>query len=209
MSRVRGSHASEPSHVPPPVVGPEHPLAKAEARVRTLRGQAAAVGAVIGASAVGALAGVAQLVAVVASAAMVQVLLLVLLAAATATRRDRAVELIAGGRSSLPLEVVRRERARLTDPRRVRALASSLDTLRRDADRCPWRAPSIYVPSTIMAVDAEIARTVAALRDGRPGPVAMARAERLLGGPASPLYGDDVRALREALHRIRFAARLR
>jgi hypothetical protein len=195
-----------------PAVEPDHPLARAEAGVHRRRCQVTAVGAVLAVAGAGVLAGATQLLPVAVAAAAVLLALLVLLASATAARRDRAIEVIAGGRDLLPVDIVQRERARLADPRRANDLVRSLERLRREATSASRGAtitPPLYVRATVRAAAADIARTVAALRESRPGPVAIARVERLLVAPGSPLYGADVRALREALHRIRFEARRR
>jgi hypothetical protein len=205
-------HRVARAHPEPPAVESDPPLATAETRVQRRRCQVAAVGAVLAGAGAGALAGATHLLPVAVAAAVVLLALVLLLASARAARRDRAVEVIAGGRDSLPVDIVQRERARLNDPRRVNDLVRSLDSMRREAtsaSRYASVAPPLYVPSTIRAAATDIDRTVAALDENRPGPVAAARVERLLVAPGSPLYGADVRALQEALHRIRFEARRR
>jgi hypothetical protein len=130
------------------------------------------------------------------------------LASAVGARRDWALALIAAGRDRLPLEAVRRECARLADPRRATLLARSLDRLRSEAGRPHGRSAitaPLYVPSVIRDVDAELTRIVRMLRTA-PRLVAVARAELLLRGPSSPLYGDDSLRLREELRRIQYLA---
>jgi hypothetical protein len=205
------------SHIPRPraagrpdaaqaILDPQHPLARVEVRVRALRRQALAVVVALATGGVAALAGATEALAVVLAAGVVLAFLLVALWSALTSRRERAVGLIAEGRAMLPLPTVQRERARLTDPDRVRALAQSLESMRREVDDGRWLSLPLYVPSVIRAADEEIARTIGTLRDEGPGPVAVARAERLLTGPDSPLYGADVRILCEELRRIRFVA---
>ena len=211
------SHDSEPRAAGPSptiraLLDPEDPLARVELRVRTLHRQVGAVAIVLLAAAAGALAGRSEAVAVALAAAVVLGFLLLALWSALSARRERAVGLIAEGRATLPLAPVQRELARLTDPGLASALARSLESLRREADvtsRARWHSVPLYVPSVIRAADDEIVKMIGTLRDSRPGPVVVARVERLLCGPASPLYGGDARALREELHRIRFTAGLR
>ena len=188
------------------ILDPQHPLARVEVRVRALRRQALAVVAALLTGGGAALAGATEALALVLAAAVVLAFLLVALWSALTARRERAVGLIAEGRAMLPLETVQRERARLTDPNLVRALAQSLESMRREADGGRWLSVPLYVPSVIRAADEEIARTIGTLRGEWPGPVAIARAERLLTGPDSPLYGADARMLCEELRRIRFLA---
>jgi hypothetical protein len=208
------------SHIPRPraagrpdaaqaVLDPQHPLARVESRVRALRRQALAVLVALSTGGGAAVAGATEALAVVLAAAVVLAFLLVALWSAATARRERAVGLIAEGRATLPLPTVQRERARLTDPDCVRALARSLESLRREVAEAKWLSLPLYVPSVIREADEEIAETIGTLRDERPGPVAAARAEQLLTGADSPLYGADARILREELRRIRFAATLR
>jgi hypothetical protein len=188
------------------VLGGEHPLARVEERIRWLRAQAAAVAALVTGSAAGLVVGATELLAVLLAAAVVQAGIVAGLVAAAGARRRRALELIAAGRAALPLAAVRRERARLA--RRVGALARSLERMRVDARR-PMRDRSIvaplYVPAVIREVDAELAQTARLLRDGTADLAAVARTEELLGGESSPLYGTDVRRLREELARLQYA----
>jgi hypothetical protein len=188
------------------ILGGEHPLARAEERMRWLRAQAAADAALVTGSAAGILAGATELLVLLVAAAAVQVGIVVGLLAAAGVRRRRALELIAAGRAALPLAAVRRERARLA--RRVGALATSLERMRVDARRPMRNRPVVaplYFPSVIREVDAELARTARLLRDGTPDLAAVARTEELLGGESSPLYGPDVRRLREELARLQYA----
>jgi hypothetical protein len=189
-------------------LGREHPLARAEERVRWLSGQVAAVGILLIGSVAGVLLGAGDLRPIAFVAAGVQVLLLVALSAANAARRERAIDLIAAGRSGLPLAAVQHERTRLADPRRALRLARSLDSLRKEARRAYRERPlhlPLYAPSVIRAVDGDLARIASVLRSCRPDLSAIARIERLLAGGSSPLYEADPRRLRDELRRIQFS----
>ncbi len=174
--------------------------------MEVLRRQAAAVGVLLGviglALAAGAIAVPALLIA-----AVVEGRLLVCLAVVGGRRRDAALDLISAGRGGLPVAAVQRERARLLDERHLAALARSLEALRREA-AAPYRDRPIerplHSPSTIRQVDGDLECMIALLCDPRPGPAVVARIERLLGNEMSPLYGDDVRRLREELRSIMF-----
>jgi len=195
----------------PPVDATVHPsdgaLAVAEERLRRAGRQAAAVVALLaGACAAGLTAG-ADVRAVAAAGGAVLVVLAIAAALALDDRRAGALALIARGDATPPLPAVRRERARLTRSSHVRALAHSLDAMRAEAQR-PYRDRPIgrplYTPAVIVAVDAELARVSIALRTSRPEPTAIARTELLLGSAFSPLYGTDLRPLRDELGRLLF-----
>jgi hypothetical protein len=191
------------------LLGAEHPLARADERVRWLGRQAATATALLPASGVLLLAGGSGVGLVTPVAALVAGLLLLALAAALDARRTRAVELVAQGRGALPIASVQQQCGRLARPGRAGRLAASVEALRRDA-RAPYRAcprrHELFVPAVIRQVDAELARTAELLRSELPDPATLARVELLLGGGYSPLYGDDAGRLREELNRICFAA---
>ncbi len=186
------------------LLGGGHPLVLVEERIRWLRRQGAAVATLLTGSAAALVAGATELLAVLLAATAVQATIAFGLLAAIGARRRRALELIVAGRAGLPLDAVERERDRLAH--RVGALAGSLDRLRVEARR-PHRSivAPLYVPSVIREVDEDLARTARLLRSARADVAAVARAEELLGGAASPLYGADVRALRDELGRLQFA----
>jgi hypothetical protein len=190
------------------VLGADHPLARAEHRVRWLGRQAATLGALLPVGALVTVIGAPDLRAVLLAGALVEACLLVALAAAVAVTHETALDLIAHGRGALPLVSVRRRRARLLRPRHVQGLAEAIQALRSEA-RCPNRSHPrsrpLYVPAVIREVDAELAATMHLLRS-QPDATTLGRIERLLGGASSPLYGDDARRLREHLARIHFGA---
>jgi hypothetical protein len=189
-------------------LGSDHPLARAEERVRWLSGQVATATMLLLASVVGLLLGADSLRTIAFVAVGVQAVLLVALTVAVRSRRERAIDLIAGGRGSLPLAAVQRERTRLADPRHALRFARSLDALRRDARRSlrdrPLHPP-LYAPAVIREVDGDLDRITRVLRSCRPDLSALARIERLLGGEGSPLYEGDSRRLRDELRRIQFS----
>ena len=164
------------------LLGAEHPLARAENRVCWLGRQAATLGALLAVGALATVAGAPRLPAALLAGTMVQACLLVCLSAAVAVRRERALELIAEDRGALPLDCVRRRRARLMRTRSVHELAEAIQALRREA-RCPYRRyprrRPLYVPGVIRAADTELATTVRVL-SARPNASTVARVERLL-----------------------------
>jgi hypothetical protein len=208
MQLTAAIHRSDRATSAQEVLGREHPLARAEERVRWLEVQALVLAVVLTGSTGALVAGARELLAVLLAAGAVQVTVAIWLASAVGSRRERALSLIAAGRDRLPLEAVRRERARLADPQRATLLARSLDRLRCEAGRPYGKRPIVaplYVPAVIREVDAELTRIVRMLLTA-PRLVAVARAELLLRGPSSPLYGDDSLRLREELRRIQYLA---
>jgi hypothetical protein len=197
----RGRRLDEPEAL----LGHEHPLARIEERMRRLRMQLVAVGVLLGGAGVALLGGLGDTRGLAMAAGLVLSGLGLRLLSTSASRRDRALDLIADGRDALPLEAVRRRRERLMDPRRARALARSLERIRsesRPGARRRTFGPPLYSPAVIRQLDGELARIVELLRSPAPGIVAIARAERLLSGERSPLYGEDPRRLGEELRRI-------
>jgi hypothetical protein len=198
-------HLHRSADEPEELLGHEHPLARAEERMRTLQMQLAAVTLLLAGSGAALLVELGDTRALLLAAGFVLAWLGIRLLTTSASRRARALDLIADGRDALPLDAVRRQRERLTNPRRARALARSLDQIRRESRIGARRrtfGPPLYSPPVIRELDAELARTAELLRGPAPGVVAIARTERLLGGERSPLYGQDPRRLGEELKRI-------
>jgi len=201
-------HRDPRADEPEALLGHEHPLARAEERLRRLRAQLAAVAALLAGAGAALLVEVGDTRALLLAAALVLAWLAVCLLTTSASRRDRALDLIAEGRATLPLAAVRRQRERLLSPGHACALAQSLDQIRCESRTGACRrtfGPPLYVPAVIRQLDGELARIVELLRGPAPGVVAVARAERLLGGERSPLYGEDPRRLGEELRRIGLA----
>jgi hypothetical protein len=190
------------------VLGADHPLARAEHRVRWLGRQAATLTAFLPVVAVLAMTGAPELRAVLPAGVVVEAWLLVALAAGMADVRERALDLIVEDRGALPVTGVQRRRVRLLRPDHIHRLAEAVEALRREA-RSPYaRRPGcrpLYQPAVIRAADVELAAVARVLR-AAPDAVTVGRVERLLGGARSPLYGDDSRTLREELGRIGFGA---
>jgi hypothetical protein len=205
MHLSRHVHRASPADEPAALLGNEHPLVRAEERVRRLRIQVAVVAVLLAGSGVALLGGVGDTRALLLAGGLVLGGLTIALLAASASSRDRALDLIAEGRDALPLDAVRRQRERLQDPRHARALARSLEHIRTESRPRAHRrtfGPPLYSPTVVRELDGEIARIVELLRGPAPRVVAVARTERLLGGECSPLYGSDPRRLGEELRRI-------
>jgi len=187
------------------LLGPEHPLARADSRLRTLRAQLA-VTVILGLVCLAAsrlLGSPALHLALGAGVVSVGLLIAVLLARASV--RERALELIASGREELPLPVVESERHRLSDRGYRRRLARTLDAIIADPDPRDWWSPVYADREAVHGAHAElreIARLLRELPNVRARGVALAT--RLVrDGATSPLYQGPAPRLREELGRIR------
>lgn len=187
------------------LLGPDHPLTRAESRGRMLRAQfgvtvvfglvAAMFSPFLGTPALHLSAGAA----VVAGA---------LLVAAWVARiglREHALELIASGREELPLEAIECERSRLRDRRYRRRLAGTLDVITLHSERHEWWTPVTGDHESVRGARTELLEIAALLRDL---PSVRARGVALVtrlvrDGATSPLYQGPAPRLREELGRIR------
>jgi hypothetical protein len=187
------------------LLGPEHPLTRAESQLRTLRAQLA-VTAVFGllAATLSPLLGPAALRlsfgAVVVSALFVAAVLV-----ARSRVRERAFELIACGREELPLPVVASERSRLCDHRTRRRLASTIDVITLQPATREWWAPVYADHAAVRDAEHELREIATLLREL---PSVRARGVALVTslvreGATSPLYHGPALRLHEELGRIR------
>jgi hypothetical protein len=187
------------------LLGPDHPLARADSRLRTLRAQLAVTvvlglvsllaSPLLGSSALHLALGAGAVSAVLGGAILL----------ARASVRERALELIASGREELPLAAVESERDRLSDRRYRRRLARTLDVISSDPGPREWWAPIAANREAVHAARAELSEIARLLRD-LPNVRArgVALATRLVrDGATSPLYQGPAPRLREELGRIR------
>jgi hypothetical protein len=187
------------------LLGPEHPLARADSRMRTLQAQLA----------VTVVLGLAMLVSspllgspalhLASGAGAVSALLFVAMLFARASQLEQALELIASGHEELPLPAVESERSRLSDQGYRRRLARTLDAIRADPTPKEWWSP-VYADREAVhdARDelTEVSRLLRELPNVRArGVVLVTRLIR--DGATSPLYRGPGARLREELGRIR------
>jgi hypothetical protein len=188
-------------------LGADHPLARTLDRLGRLLKQSAAVGALLLTTSVAGVAGVPDVGALIVAAAVVQVALALGLLIMAAQERERARELIIDGRGHLPLAAVERERRRLLSADCRHRLARSVERTRELAESSRWLTRSsrpLFRPHVVAAVGAQLADIAALLRRDEVDASGVALMWRLLyDGAASPLYGDDVAPLREALDVVR------
>ena len=187
------------------LLGPEHPLARADSRLRTLRAQLAVTVALGFVSLVASLLLGSNALHLALGAGAVSAVLAGAMTMARASVRERALELIASGREELPLPAVESERDRLSDRRYRRRLARTLDVISADPGPREWWAPIAANREAVHASHAELSEIARLLRD-LPNVRArgVALATRLVrDGATSPLYQGPAPRLREELGRIR------
>jgi hypothetical protein len=187
------------------MLGPDHPLVRAESQERTLRAQFAVtvVFGVVAALASPFLGSAALRLSV---GACVVAGLFALAAFVAHTRlRGRAFELIASGREELPVQAVESERSRLRDRRYRRKLARTIDVITVQTRGRDWWSPVVADQASVRGAQAELRELSRLLREL---PTVRARGIALVtslirDGATSPLYqGPEIR-LREELGRIR------
>ena len=189
------------------LLGPDHPLARADSRLRTLRAQLA-VTVVFGLARPcwSPLLGPPALRLSLGALRRRGLVALRRVRGARSSLRERAFELIASGREELPLPAVESERSRLSDRRYRRRLARTLDVDQRRArparlvvaDRRRPRGRARRARNELR----EIARLLRELPNVRARGVALVT--RLIrDGATSPLYQGPALRLREELGRIR------
>ncbi len=187
------------------ILGPDHPLARAESQERTFRAQflvtvAFGLAAAIASPWLGSPA-----LSLSLGAAVVSSLFLLGTFVARLRLRERAFDLIASGREELPLEAVESERSRLRDRHYRRRLARTLDVITLQGSRRePW-SPIYADPESVHGARGELLEIAHLLREL---PSVRARGVALVtrlvrDGATSPLYQGPALALREELGRIR------
>jgi hypothetical protein len=187
------------------LLGPDHPLVRAESQERTLRAQFV-VTVVFGLAAglLTPLLGPASLRLSI-GASVVSALFLLAAVIARIRLRERAFELIASGREDLPLRVVESERSRLRDFRYRRRLARTIDVIVLEPEVHEWWSPIYADRESVRSAQAELGEVARLLREL---PSVRARGVALVtrlvrDGATSPLYRGPAQRLREELGRIR------
>jgi hypothetical protein len=187
------------------LLGPDHPLARADSRLRTLRAQLAVTAALGVLSLLASMLLGSPALHLAVGAAALSLVLAGGLQLARASLRERALELIVSGREELPLPAVESERDRLSDRRYRRRLARTLDVITAEPSTRDWWAPIAANRDAVHGSHAELAEVARLLRDL---PDVRARGVALVtclvrDGATSPLYQGPAPRLREELGRIR------
>lgn len=190
------------------LLGPAHPLIRATEAVAEGTRQWRICAAVLVGAIIARLEGHPWAAALALSAGIVQLTLTILVAALVQRLRDRANELIAEGRETLPIAIVQRQRQRLLTRTRRRALAGTLDIMVRQATTPPKirtiGARPLFDPRLIANVAADLRAVIARLQTEHSRARGVALTEQLIVDGQSPLYGHNEKRLREELQRVRY-----
>jgi hypothetical protein len=175
--------------------------------VGSTRRQRTNVGAILAGSVIALLQRAHWAQWIAGSAGVVLPVVSVVLAFRLQDRHDRVIDFMLDGHEDAGPPIVQRKRDRLLSARNrsqrarsVAAVACEATTLRRRSLRV---TPALFA-RRIVAPVAEELMEISGLRNARATSAqAVARADRLLGFATSPLYGDDVAALRDEVNALR------
>ena len=191
------------------ILGADHPLTRAIDAVQKIRRHCLVVCAVFVGGVINLIEGVAWGAALVLGAGVALFCYGIGAAALEARKRDRALDVIADGRESVPIATVQRSRQRLRAPRTQRRMARVIEGVveqaRNPPNPCSRSARPLFAPTVVSVVVEDLLAVCEVLRTERAAARGVALAERLFGDGASAFYGDDSRALREQLRRIQQA----
>jgi hypothetical protein len=191
------------------VLGATHPLTLAIEAAECAARQWLVCAAILTGAAIARLEHHTWTTAIIASSAVVSAAFTVLLIALKQRVRERAMDLIAEGRETLPITAVQRQRQRLLTHRRRKVLARALETMIRDATNPPriitTSARPLFDVRVIAGVAGDLRAVIGLLETERVRARGVALIERLMSDGGSPLYGRDASLLREELHRVRHA----
>ena len=200
-ARERRGEASRPGADLPP----GHPLLHASEAVAYTARQCLHVAAVLTGSLIALVQSDRWAVSLAYSAASVLIVLTGLLFAHVQRERDCAIELILEGRDGLAIAPVQRQRKRLlaegTREHIIAELEDALHQVRRASTSFSLTPPR-FERAVVTAVTDELHDVVRLLGDGGCSTRVIASAERLVEQATSPLYGQDVNALRDELRRL-------
>jgi hypothetical protein len=185
------------------LLGCAHPLTRALDRRTSLRIEMVVLSAVVGGSLIAIASGAHAAMPVAIAAGVVEGAAFLRLMAVGTNIHSLVLALMVDARASLPLAELEKERARLLDARRRRRDAQWLERVADGAD-LGFGIPSLINPRVASGARIELLAVAAALSRGERGVAGLALLEQIAREPWSPLYGEDVGALREALARVRF-----
>jgi hypothetical protein len=201
-------HSLPRSHSPRDVLGPDHPLTRANESLKVVLRQAGAVALLLIGSLAALAFGVGNAITLVIGCVIVLPALGAIAAELWDRRRHAARQLVLDGRESLPLPAIQRERRRLLEARTRRYVAQSFERVLQHVTRRPAPVPPSVRPlfdvRVVATVTDDLRAIVSLLHAGVPHARGVALAERLLTEGVSPLYGYDAIALRDELRRVRY-----
>ena len=190
------------------LLGPAHPLIRATEAVADGARQWRICAAVLAGAIIARLEDHPWATALALSAGIVLLTLSILVLALAQRLRDRATELIAEGRETLPIAIVQRQRQRLLTPKRRKILARTLDTMVRQATTPPKIRTTgtrpLFDPRVVASVAADLSAVIARLHTEHAHARGVALTEQLIVDGGSPLYGHNEKRLREELQRVRY-----
>jgi hypothetical protein len=199
----RGDDAGQSARA---VLGPAHPLSRAIAAATGVGRQWVTCAAILAGSIIALLEGHRWATILIASSMLVLAALSVLLLTLKQRVSDRAIDLIAGGRETLPITTVQRHRQRLLARRRRTTLANNLETMIRQATARPKiitrGSRPLFDTRVIALVATELRAVIRLLQSTNPPARGVALTDRLITDGHSPCYGHEVNALRDELDRI-------
>lgn len=187
------------------LLGSDHQLARIIDLAAVLRRQLVLSSLALAGGAIALGTGTAWAPALTLSASVVEVVLVATIAVLASLRRTVVHELLISGPSDLPLQVLNKERHRLTSPRTRARLARSLKHIVHTTAAWPRNQRScrpIFDPRVVRAAAPLLTHTATLLQSEPPPPQAAARIERLLTNGNSALYGHTYDELRDELELI-------
>lgn len=194
------------SALAPTMLGAAHPLVAVLHATQQAKDGLLALAFVELADVVLLVRGIPLAVPLVLSAALVQIALVMRLAAIGVHRRDVCRELIVEGREGLPLAAIEREVRRFRARRRLQ-IARSIEELADLGDRRRPQVgpgPPIWDVRVLATVAPQLREVAGLLESDAPAVRGVAMVDWLISDGQSPLYGRSVAALRDELWRARY-----
>jgi hypothetical protein len=184
---------------------PGHPLLRTTDALERVARQSLVVAAMLTGSVIGDLDRQRWGLPLALSSAVVLAILSLTALGLRYRRRDRAIDLILEGREHVQIAAVQHERRRLMSERARTGLARSFEDVinesRRTGPQMRASRPLFHL-WVVRESSKELSELVSLLASHHTSVQGLARAERLIAGGTSPLYGDDAGALRAEIRRI-------
>jgi hypothetical protein len=204
------SIAARPDPAAPPddtaILGRGHPLVRVVDAVQVAIRQWTVAAVILLGSGVALVDGRTWGAPLAVAAAIVLAILTIVVLSLRQRRRDLAIDLIIDGREDIPIPAVRHEYERLTSKRTRQALTRTFEGIVEDVTRPPRLqlrgSQPLYHRTVVARASPELQSIAGLLKIDASSARGIARAERVITGATSPLYGCDPRALREELRHV-------